>query len=106
MRIPLPTFLNFKADLIKNQPHIFPKKDPPTLLPTHSLSLIGDNQVVAEPLWNKLKLSLCLIKMNTYGEVEVLFQAFLTLAIDGGEWSVSHIAHFIPSKTPLVLSIG
>jgi hypothetical protein len=44
--------------------------------------------------------------MNAYGEVEVLFQAILTLAIDGGEWLVSHTSHFIPGKKPLVLSLG
>lgn len=65
--------------------------------------------MVQKPLWNKVKLSLCLIRMNTliyhtYGEVEILFQAFLNLTIDGGEWSVSHTVHFILGKKPLVFS--
>lgn len=39
-----------------------------------------------------LELFLYLIKPNalkTYGGVEVYFCAFLTLALDGGEWSAS-----------------
>jgi hypothetical protein len=39
-----------------------------------------------------LKLSLCLMKhqvMKTYGGVDVYLHTFLTLALDGSEWSVS-----------------
>jgi hypothetical protein len=33
--------------------------------------------------------------MKTYRGVEVQIHIFLTLALDGGEWSASHFGHFI-----------
>jgi hypothetical protein len=36
--------------------------------------------------------------MKTYKEVEVQFQAFLTLALDIGKWSVSCPRRFISGK--------
>jgi hypothetical protein len=32
--------------------------------------------------------------MKTNGEVEIQLHEFLTLALDGGEWSASHPGHF------------
>jgi hypothetical protein len=40
---------------------------------------------------------MCLIKhhaMKTYEEMDVSLHAFLTLALDGDEWSASHHSHF------------
>jgi len=34
--------------------------------------------------------------METYGEVEVYLHVFLTLALDGEEWSASRPGRFIP----------
>jgi hypothetical protein len=34
--------------------------------------------------------------------VEVQPHSFLTMALDGGEWSASQPGHFTPSKEPLV----
>jgi len=55
--------------------------------------------------WHKLKvkvkLSLCLTKhhaMKTYREVEVQLHAFLTSALDGGEWSSSCLGRFTPRE--------
>jgi hypothetical protein len=45
----------------------------------------------------KLKLSPCLIKhqaMNMYGKVEVQLHAYLTSALDGGEWVASRYDGF------------
>jgi hypothetical protein len=36
--------------------------------------------------------------MKTYEGVEVYFHAFLTSALDGGEWSASRLGHFIPGE--------
>jgi len=49
---------------------------------------------------DKGKLFLCLIKhiMKVYGEMEVYLHTFLTLALDGGEWSASHPCHFNPGE--------
>jgi hypothetical protein len=47
------------------------------------------------------KLSLCLTKyhaMKTIGGVEVQLHAFLTSALDGGEWSASHPGCFTPGE--------
>ena len=58
----------------------------------------------------KVKLSSCLIKyhiMKTYGAMEIQLHAFLTSALYGGEQSVSHLGHFISSKTaPLSQRLG
>jgi hypothetical protein len=35
--------------------------------------------------------------MKAYGGVEVYIHVFLTLALDGGEWSASRPGHFTPS---------
>jgi hypothetical protein len=52
----------------------------------------------------KVKLSLSLTKyhaMNTYWGVEVYLRAFLTSALDGGEWSASRPGRFTPQgKSP------
>jgi len=37
--------------------------------------------------------------MRRTGEVETQLQAFLPLALDGGEWSASHPVRFIPTVT-------
>jgi hypothetical protein len=37
-----------------------------------------------------------------YGGMEVWFHEFLTLALDGGEWSASRPDRFTPRKEPLV----
>jgi hypothetical protein len=49
----------------------------------------------------KVKFYLCLTKshaMKTYWGVEVYFQAFLTSALDGGEWSASRPGRFTPRE--------
>jgi hypothetical protein len=38
--------------------------------------------------------------MKIYGEVEVWLQPFLASALDGSEWSVSSLGHFITGKEP------
>jgi hypothetical protein len=40
--------------------------------------------------------SLYLHVMTMYGGMEVLIHTFLTLALDGGEWSASNTSHFTP----------
>jgi hypothetical protein len=37
--------------------------------------------------------------MKTHGKMEVKFHTFLTLALEGGEWSASHSSHFTPGET-------
>jgi len=37
--------------------------------------------------------------MKTYGGVEIQLHAFLTSALDGGEWSASRPGHFTPGET-------
>jgi hypothetical protein len=58
----------------------------------------------------KVKLSLCLTKhhaMKTYWGVEVQLHAFLTSALDGGEWSASRPGRFTPrEKAPFTHWIG
>jgi hypothetical protein len=39
--------------------------------------------------------------MKTYREVEVLVHAFLTSALDGGEWPTSQPGRLIPQEYPL-----
>jgi hypothetical protein len=49
----------------------------------------------------KIKLPLCLVKyrsMGAYGGVKVYFHAFLTLALDGGEWFASRPGSFTLRK--------
>jgi hypothetical protein len=49
----------------------------------------------------KVKLSLCLTmhhEMKTYWGVEVYLHAFLTSALDGGEWSASRPGRFTPKE--------
>jgi hypothetical protein len=49
----------------------------------------------------KVKLSLCLTKhhdMQVYWGAEVYLHAFLTSALDGGEWSSSRPGRFIPRE--------
>jgi hypothetical protein len=36
--------------------------------------------------------------MKTYGEVHVYIHVFLTSALVGGEWSVSHLSRFTPKE--------
>jgi hypothetical protein len=36
--------------------------------------------------------------MKTYGEVEVYLHAFLSSALDGGEWSASRPGRFTPRE--------
>jgi hypothetical protein len=43
--------------------------------------------------------------MKTYRGVEIQLHTFLTLALDGGEWSASHPSHFTPEKRALVPTI-
>jgi len=43
--------------------------------------------------------------MKTHWEAEAWLYSFLTSALDGGEWSISHCGCFILGKKPLV-SIG
>jgi hypothetical protein len=53
----------------------------------------------------KVKLSLCLTKhdaMKAYWGVEVWLPAFLTLALEGGEWSASRPGLFTPRVISLV----
>jgi hypothetical protein len=53
-------------------------------------------------LRGKVEVKLCLIKhhaMKTHGEVEVLRHAFLTWALDGGEWSTSRPGRFTPTES-------
>jgi hypothetical protein len=40
--------------------------------------------------------------MNTYGGVQVQLRAFLTSALDGGEWSASLPGHFALKERTLV----
>jgi len=43
--------------------------------------------------------------MYMYGGVELQFHAFLTSALDGGEWSASHLGHFTYRKELSVVHI-
>jgi hypothetical protein len=48
-----------------------------------------------------IKLSLCLTRhhaMKTYSGSEGIVHAFLTSALDGGEWSASRPSHFTPRE--------
>jgi hypothetical protein len=45
--------------------------------------------------------------MKAYWGVEVYLEAFLTLALDGGEWSASHPGRFTPrERAPGTHGIG
>jgi len=45
--------------------------------------------------------------MNNYGGVEVQLKAFLTSALRGSQWSVSHLGRFTPEeRTPDTHWIG
>jgi hypothetical protein len=51
--------------------------------------------------WKLVKLSLCLTEhnaMKAYWGVEVYLHAFLTSALDGGEWSAKRPGHFTPMQ--------
>jgi hypothetical protein len=55
-----------------------------------------------------VKLSLCLIQhhaIKTYGRVKLYLYAFLTVALDGGEWSASHLGRFTPKakSSPILM---
>jgi hypothetical protein len=39
--------------------------------------------------------------MKMYWGMEVWLHAFLTFALDGGEWSASRSGSFTPEKTPV-----
>jgi hypothetical protein len=43
--------------------------------------------------------------MKTYGGVDVWLHEFLTLALDGHEWSASRSGRFTPAKEPPVLFV-
>lgn len=50
-----------------------------------------------------MKLSLGLINslvVKMFREMKVLFHAFLTLAVVGGEWLASYPGHFTPKEGP------
>jgi hypothetical protein len=64
---------------------------------------VGESKVVSD--FNRLlyhnDIGYCLTRhhaMKTFTGVEVLFQAFLTLALDGGEWPFSSPGRFTPWK--------
>jgi hypothetical protein len=42
--------------------------------------------------------------MQMYGGMEVWFHAFLTLALDGGEWLTPHPNHFTSEEITQVLT--
>jgi hypothetical protein len=50
----------------------------------------------------RVKLSLSVPRRHVM-EAEVLLYSFLTLAIDGSEWSASHCGWFAPLKEPFYL---
>jgi hypothetical protein len=56
-------------------------------------------------------LSFCILikhyTMKAYGGVDVEVHIFLTVALDGGEWSVSRPSHFAPGeRAPVTHWIG
>jgi hypothetical protein len=63
--------------------------------------LLSETGAPAKVRQDKVKSSPCLTKyfaMKKYGRVEALLHAFLTSALDGGEWSASRPARFTPRE--------
>jgi len=64
--------------------------------PVATSSIAGSMSTAVIRTWkvNQVKLFLC-FTWRHIGGAEVLLHSFLTLALDGGEWSVSGPSHFI-----------
>jgi hypothetical protein len=62
---------------------------------------VSSDNATRSPNKLKVRFSLFLIKyhaVKTYGEVKVHLHAFVTSALDRGEWSVSHHCSFAPGE--------
>jgi len=60
-------------------------------------------------IWYQVKLSLCLTKyhaMKKFGKVEIQLYTFLTMALEGDEWSASCPSHFTPGKKNYKLTLN